>query len=174
MKIIHLSDLHIGKSNNLEKANLVVDWIIENREDHQSELVIISGDLVDDALYFAGDSRRLLFEDVRNTEGLTTGDEDSYQIEVVTDSEPLKITVVWTDVPGTIGSALASTNNLDLIVTAPDMTTYRGNVFVGTESATGGAADAVTRGPGSSVVGAGPLCRSCKGARRVRTQKAPI
>lgn len=48
MKIIHLSDLHIGKSNNLEKAQVVVDWIIENQALHQSDLVIISGDLVDD------------------------------------------------------------------------------------------------------------------------------
>jgi 3',5'-cyclic AMP phosphodiesterase CpdA len=48
MKLIHLSDLHIGESNNLEKSTRVVDWILENREAHQSELVIISGDLVDD------------------------------------------------------------------------------------------------------------------------------
>jgi len=48
MKIIHLSDLHIGKSNNIEKANQVADWIIANKEIRKSELVIISGDLVDD------------------------------------------------------------------------------------------------------------------------------
>jgi len=48
MKIIHLSDLHIGKSDNIEKCNQITDWIINNQETHQSELVIISGDLVDD------------------------------------------------------------------------------------------------------------------------------
>ena len=48
MKIIHLSDLHIGQSDNLEKCNQIADWILENRDIHQSELVIISGDLVDD------------------------------------------------------------------------------------------------------------------------------
>ena len=48
MNIIHLSDLHIGKSNNLEKAQQVVDWIIGNQDLHQSGLVVISGDLVDD------------------------------------------------------------------------------------------------------------------------------
>lgn len=48
MNIIHLSDLHIGKSNNLEKAHRLVDWILENQDRHQSELVVISGDLVDD------------------------------------------------------------------------------------------------------------------------------
>lgn len=48
MKIIHLSDLHIGKSKNLEKAQQIVDWILENQRLHQSDLVVISGDLVDD------------------------------------------------------------------------------------------------------------------------------
>ena len=48
MNIIHLSDLHIGKSNNLEKAQNIVDWIIDNHDLHQSKLVVISGDLVDD------------------------------------------------------------------------------------------------------------------------------
>lgn len=48
MKFIQLSDTHIGKSNNREKTSLVVDWIINNSDKHQSELVIISGDLVDD------------------------------------------------------------------------------------------------------------------------------
>ena len=48
MNIIHLSDLHIGKSNNLEKSTIIVDWILENKEIHRSSLVIISGDLVDD------------------------------------------------------------------------------------------------------------------------------
>lgn len=48
LNIIHLSDLHIGQSNNIEKSNQIADWVLENRETHQSELVIISGDLVDD------------------------------------------------------------------------------------------------------------------------------
>ena len=48
VNILHLSDLHIGKSNNLEKSHRVVDWILENPDLHQSDLVIISGDLVDD------------------------------------------------------------------------------------------------------------------------------
>ena len=48
MKIIHLSDLHIGKSDNLEKSNVVTDWILDNKDTHQSSVVIISGDLVDD------------------------------------------------------------------------------------------------------------------------------
>ena len=48
MKIIHLSDLHIGKSSNHHKTSRIVDWILENQEAHQAEAVVISGDLVDD------------------------------------------------------------------------------------------------------------------------------
>ncbi len=48
MKVIHLSDLHIGQSNNIEKCNQIADWILENQALHQSRVVIISGDLVDD------------------------------------------------------------------------------------------------------------------------------
>jgi 3',5'-cyclic AMP phosphodiesterase CpdA len=48
LKIIHLSDLHIGQSNNLENAVRLVDWILENEDLHQSKLVVISGDLVND------------------------------------------------------------------------------------------------------------------------------
>ncbi len=99
--------------------------------------------LVDDAVYLAGDSRKLMIQDIRNADGLSTGQTDSYAIEVLSDAEPLKITVVWTDVPGTIGTALASTNNLDLVVTAPDSTAYLGNVFTGAESDVGGTADAL-------------------------------
>lgn len=48
MKIIHLSDLHIGKSDNIDKCHRIADWILDNQETHQTEVVIISGDLVDD------------------------------------------------------------------------------------------------------------------------------
>jgi len=48
LKVIHLSDLHIGQSNNIEKCNQIADWILENQALHQSRVVIISGDLVDD------------------------------------------------------------------------------------------------------------------------------
>jgi len=48
LKIIHLSDLHIGQSDNFAKSSRIADWILDHRETHQSKLVIISGDLVDD------------------------------------------------------------------------------------------------------------------------------
>ena len=66
MKIIHLSDLHIGKSNNLEKAGLIFDWILANKEQHRAEVVIISGDLVDDGQLWQFEKARELIEPLRD------------------------------------------------------------------------------------------------------------
>jgi len=99
--------------------------------------------LVDDALYFAGDARRLVVEDVRNEAGLSTGEADTYFVPISTSDGPLKITVVWTDVPAVLLASFTPVNNLDLVVTDPGGTVYLGNVFSGIESATGGTPDEV-------------------------------
>ena len=65
MNFIHLSDLHIGKSNNREKSALIVDWILNNKDKHQSELVIISGDVVDDGKAWQFDQAREQLERLR-------------------------------------------------------------------------------------------------------------
>jgi hypothetical protein len=58
---------------------------------------------------------------------------------VASSSKPIRITVAWTDAPGsTTGNAYK--NNLDLTVVV-NGTTYRGNVFSGANSTTGGSAD---------------------------------
>jgi 3',5'-cyclic AMP phosphodiesterase CpdA len=66
MKIIHLSDLHIGKSDNLEKSTRIVEWIIEHKESHQSELVVISGDLVDDGQTWQFEAAKELLDLLKN------------------------------------------------------------------------------------------------------------
>jgi len=99
--------------------------------------------LLDDSLYFSGDSRTLFITDVRNADGLSTGDSLSYPIEVLTDSESLRVTLVWTDAPATIGTSFAPVNDLDLVVVAPDGTTYRGNQFADGQSEAGGDADTI-------------------------------
>jgi subtilisin-like proprotein convertase family protein len=54
-------------------------------------------------------------------------------------AKPLKVTLAWTDAPGpTSGNPVV--NNLDLVVDAGGQT-YKGNVFYGAESRTGGNAD---------------------------------
>jgi 3',5'-cyclic AMP phosphodiesterase CpdA len=66
VNIIHLSDLHIGKSNNLDKAKRVVDWIIDNQDLHQSNIVVISGDLVDDGASWQFEDARVLMDRLRD------------------------------------------------------------------------------------------------------------
>jgi hypothetical protein len=62
------------------------------------------------------------------------------QGSVADTGKPLRVTLAWTDAPGFIPSS-AYVNNLDLVVTVGG-NTYRGNVFTGQNSTTGGTADA--------------------------------
>lgn len=70
--------------------------------------------------------------------GLSTG--GSQTINVTTTGGPLKVTLVWSDYPSTDTATVNLVNDLDLTVTGPSGT-YRGNVFSGGWSATGGTAD---------------------------------
>jgi len=96
--------------------------------------------LADDTLYFIGDSRRLFVADIRNSEGLSTGQVHEEEVIVVGSGEKLKITLVWTDYPGAAGTNFAAVNDLDLEVIGPSGL-YRGNVFSGGVSVTGGTKD---------------------------------
>jgi len=99
--------------------------------------------LLEKALYFAGDSRKLLMlEDKRNAVGLTTGQSENYNFSVTSNSEPLEVTLVWTEKEAAVSANPAYINNLNLVVTGPGGT-YLGNVFSGGQSATGGSADLV-------------------------------
>jgi hypothetical protein len=93
---------------------------------------------LDNTLYFSGDARKLaVYED-----SLSAGGTRSVNVDVNTDAEPLKITLVYTDYPGAVGATHALVNNLNLTVTSPGgAQTYLGNVFSGGWSTTGGAAD---------------------------------
>jgi len=70
--------------------------------------------------------------------GLSTG--GSATFNVTTTGGPLKVTLVWTDYPSTDTAAINLVNDLDLTVSGPSGT-FRGNVFSGGWSATGGTAD---------------------------------
>ena len=73
--------------------------------------------------------------------GLATNGTATYQYSVASAGSPFKVTLVWTDYPGSTTAAKALVNDLDLVVTAPNGATYRGNVFSGGWSTTGGSAD---------------------------------
>jgi len=74
---------------------------------------------------------------------MATGEMRSHTVEVI-GSEPLKITLVFTDEPAALGAAYAPVNDLDLEViagAAPEAPVYKGNVFTGGQSGTGGVFD---------------------------------
>jgi hypothetical protein len=96
--------------------------------------------LLDNALYLAGDARRLFADD--NAAGFpngSSGQTRTYQINVAA-GQPFKVTVAWTDFPSTPAAAFNLVNDIDLEVTGPDGT-FLGNVWSGGQSATGGSAD---------------------------------
>ncbi|MGI8822389.1 MAG: S8 family serine peptidase [Acidimicrobiia bacterium] len=72
--------------------------------------------------------------------GLTTGGTSSHTYAVAGGS-PLRVSVVWTDYPSTASASVNLVNDLDVTVTGPGGVTYRGNVFSGGWSTTGGSAD---------------------------------
>jgi hypothetical protein len=101
--------------------------------------------LADNTLYFPGDTRTfLVLADIFNVNGLSTGESTNYPFSVSGSSEDLRMTLVFTDAPGASGSSNPVVNNLDLELTDPSGTVvYKGNVFSGGTSTTGGSADAI-------------------------------
>jgi hypothetical protein len=65
---------------------------------------------------------------------LTAGQTYEHRVVVGITDEPLKITLVYTDVPGLPAAIPALVNDLDLEVIGPDGVVYRGNQFEGGES----------------------------------------
>jgi serine protease AprX len=59
---------------------------------------------------------------------LGTGETWSTTVGRYNDSEALKISLVWNDEPGETSASTALVNDLDLMVTAPNGTVFRGNV----------------------------------------------
>jgi subtilisin family serine protease len=69
-----------------------------------------------------------------------TGESRTLTVQAVDPSQPLKVTLAWTDAPGAVGANPALVNNLDLVV-EQNGNSYRGNVFQNGTSTTGGSAD---------------------------------
>lgn len=97
---------------------------------------------LDDVLFFDGDTRRMAFQDIRNSSGMTTGQQMDFTYTINTE-ENLRITLVWTEPPAALQAASAPINNLDLEVVTPTRATVLGNVFSNGESTSGGSADAL-------------------------------
>lgn len=103
--------------------------------------------LGENVLYFAGrtpaETRKTVAIDTRNASdrSITTGISRTYRVQVLSSTEPLHITMAYTDEPAVALVTSAPVNNLDLTVTSPTSTQYLGNVITNGVSSTGGAPD---------------------------------
>ncbi len=84
-------------------------------------------------------TQRLLRDQVTNDIFTASGQTRTFTGTIVSNSKPVRITLTWTDAPGST-SGNAYKNNLDLSVVINGVT-YRGNVFSGSASISGGSAD---------------------------------
>lgn len=71
----------------------------------------------------------IAFVDQSAVTPLATGASWTRTFTVGSSAVPLKVTLVWTDPPGAAGCASCLINDLNLVVTAPGGTIYRGNQF---------------------------------------------
>jgi hypothetical protein len=91
-------------------------------------------------LHLDQDGGRLLLWDVRNADGLGTGEFVDHEFEVQGSAEGLRVTLVWTEPPGSPGGQ-PMVNELVVEVTDPAGQVLLGNVLVDGESAPCGAPD---------------------------------
>jgi hypothetical protein len=96
---------------------------------------------LDSSLYFAGDTSKLWVMD--DTIGIETGNSVFIPINVAGSQKPFRVTLCWTDYPGTMRASYICVNDLDLTVYSPSGTAYKGNVYSGGQSATGGINDSL-------------------------------
>ncbi len=96
--------------------------------------------LLDDALFFAGQQRKLWINDDNTGFPLgSVGERREFRFRAEA-GQSFKATLVWTDFPSTPAANPHLNNDLDLTVIGPGGT-FRGNVFSSGQSVTGGAAD---------------------------------
>ncbi|MDQ7087301.1 MAG: S8 family serine peptidase [Acidobacteriota bacterium] len=113
---------------------------LQCRDDRDCDLSLVQDDapttdqgwgrlMLDDALYFDGDSRGLALWDVPRNAGLSTGETWSAEFYVDSTSSDLKVVLTWPDPPSLVASPTFLVNDLDLRLTAPDGTVYWGNAW---------------------------------------------
>jgi uncharacterized repeat protein (TIGR01451 family) len=83
---------------------------------------------------------RILRDQVAVDTFTSTGPTRTFYGTITDPSKPFRVTLAWTDAPGSLSAATELMNNLDLTVTIGG-NTYKGNVFSGANSTTGGSAD---------------------------------
>lgn len=113
--------------------------------------------LLDNVLWFVGETRRTIAKDVPRARGLTTGQMRTYYANVINSGTPLRITMSFTDYPAAVSASNAAVNDMDLEVVAPDGTIYKGNQIdtAAGQSITGGTAD--TKNSTEMVIRTSPI-----------------
>lgn len=100
--------------------------------------------LLANGLTFAGTPRQTLAVDIKNVNGFQPNGFTEGVFSVTSSSEPLRVTMSFTDYPAQVFAAQAPVNDVDLEVVAPGgATVYKGNVMSGGQSIVGGVADAI-------------------------------
>jgi len=85
--------------------------------------------LLDNAAYFAGDSRNLAVSDVPHAQGLVQGASQQQLLPIHSDHRYLRITLAYADEAGAPLAAAPVVNDLDLVVTSPSGTVFHGNIL---------------------------------------------
>ncbi|MCU1347520.1 MAG: peptidase and subtilisin kexin sedolisin [Acidobacteria bacterium] len=98
---------------------------------------------LDNVLTLPGSARRSRVWDTPNGSGFLGGDPArSHIVNVATNGQPLRVTLVWSDPPANAGAANSQINDLNLTVTSPGgAQTFLGNVFAAGVSTPGGLPD---------------------------------
>ncbi len=88
---------------------------------------------VDSVLYFSDDTRKLIIKD--DTVGVGTGQSKTDSFVVTTSTLPLRVAVAWTDTAAAANASITLINDLNVTLTAPNGTYYRGNQYTSGQSA---------------------------------------
>lgn len=91
---------------------------------------------LDRVLRLPGEAKKIEFWDIPNPDGFfrTMAPRPPHRVTVNSNTQELKVTLVWTEPPGTLKSKNPVVNNLDLVVTSPGNARYLGNWFIGGQS----------------------------------------
>lgn len=120
----------ITPSGALLRATILAGCRAESAEGYPSATTGWGPTHVDEVLAGPGSRSRLQICDVRNVNGLTTGETFTLAVDVEGPERPLAVTLVWTDPPGAPGAAVPMVNHLELTATSPDgAEVLAGNVF---------------------------------------------
>ncbi|MEO0122639.1 MAG: S8 family serine peptidase [candidate division WOR-3 bacterium] len=87
---------------------------------------------VDSVLFLTGDTRKLIIKD--DTIGVGTGQSKTDSFIVTNSAIPLRVAVAWTDTAAAANANPTLVNDLNVTLTAPNGTYYRGNQYTSGQS----------------------------------------